>query len=473
MRALRHGFERADLTGLVIGSGFTLAIVFASVQLGAKIGAGSFLVVAAFCVVLSGWLFAPHVVVALSIPLFAAIPAAKVLVTPWVGPAKDLVTLAAAVAVLGYVIQREKRARSPQVDRLLIMLVVAFLGLYVVNLGGSLAGSHQGAAWAQGVRLIGEPLVLLTAGLTLNQPRRTLNIAVTSLIATGVVVALYGIYQQLVGPAGLLGYGYTYKDNLRTIAGHLRSFGTLDDPFAYAAFLLLALCAALFWMRRGPLKAACMSVITIGLALSYVRSALVISIALAALWLLSLKRVTLGLLLLGVSGAAALALLFAVAGANETHSVQAGPNTYITLNGRTTVWATVFARPSKIPFGLGVGAVGTAADRARYGAVVNRARAEKKTVVVDSGYFATVADVGVVGLVILIALLSRIVALGIASTRKPGRTGWLIIGWIAVLAIDAVTRASFVGFPTAFLGMLLIGVGIAASAEPPIAARRR
>jgi hypothetical protein len=120
-----------------------------------------------------------------------------------------------------------------------------------------------------------------------------------------------------------------------------------------------------------------------------------------------------------------------------------------------------------------VGAVGTAADRARYGVVVDRAQAQKKTVVVDSGYFATVADVGVVGLVILIALLIRIVALSIASTRGPSRSGWLVIGWVAVLALDAVTRASFTGFPTAFLGMLFIGVGIAASAEPSAAPRWR
>ena len=44
------------------------------------------------------------------------------------------------------------------------------------------------------------------------------------------------------------------------------------------------------------------------------------------------------------------------------------------------------------------------------------------------------------------------------------------IGWLAVLLLDAVTRASFSGFPTGFLGMLLIGLGIAASTTPSVAA---
>jgi hypothetical protein len=473
VRALRHGIERGDPVGLVIGGGFTLAVVLATAHAGTKLGAGAFLLLAGFCVVVAGWMLAPHVVVALSIPLFAVLPTAKVLVTPWLGPVKDLVTLAAAGAILISVLQRQKRPGAAYVDSVLITLVVAFVCLYVVNLGGDLSGGHHGIAWAQGVRLIGEPFILLSAGLTLTKPRKTLNVAIVSLLATGFVVAVYGIYQQRLGGHGLVNLGYSYKNQVRLIGGRLRSFGTFDDPFAYAAFLLLALSAALFWMRRGPLKATYMSVLTIGLILSYVRSAILISIALISIWLLSRGRVPQGLLLLGASTVAALAILFAVAGANETRSVQAGPNTYLTLNGRTTVWGTVFAHPSKIPFGLGVGKVGTAAERAQFGVVAGPARAQKKATAVDSGYFATVADVGIVGLVVLLMLMTRLVVLSIAATKRSDTAGWLVIGWLAVLLIDAVTRASFTGFPTAFLGMLLVGLGIAASASSSVPARRR
>jgi hypothetical protein len=159
--------------------------------------------------------------------------------------------------------------------------------------------------------------------------------------------------------------------------------------------------------------------------------------------------------------------LFASAGANETHSIRAGPNEYLTLNGRTTVWKTVFADPARIPFGLGVGKVGTAADRAKFGVVADPNRADDRTIAVDSGYFATVADVGIVGLLVFAALFTRLGALGVAATRYPGPTGWLVIGWLAVMLLDAVTRASFTGFPTAFLGMLLVGLGLAASNSRP------
>ena len=263
-----------------------------------------------------------------------------------------------------------------------------------------------------------------------------------------------------------MAFGYSYQDQVRKIGGHLRSFGTLDDPFAYAAFLLLAISAALWWMQRGPLKTVCVSFMAMGLLLSYVRSAILIAVALAAIGLIKSGRAVVGVVVLVASVAAAFAFLVAVSGANETHSVRAGPNTYVTLNGRTSVWATVFSNPAEVPFGLGVGKVGTAAQRAQFGVVKNPTKVTEGAKAVDSGYFATVADVGIVGFVVLLALLTRLVVLGLAAIRRFELTGWLVLGWLAVMLIDAVTRASFTGFPTAFLGMLFVGLGIAASSQP-------
>lgn len=471
MRAVRRGLEGGDLFVLVLGSGLTFAAVLLSTHAGVKIGAGGLLFVAAFVALVAAWVYVPHVVIALSIPLFVSLHTAKVLVTPWFGPAKDVITLAGGVAILAASFTWRREA-GPRVDPLLAMLTVGFLGLYVINLGGDLSGGHHGLAWAQGLRLVAEPLILLMVGLTLGRSKKTLDYALTSLIVTGAAVAAYGILQQYLGGARLVSMGYTYTGEVRTIGGRLRSFGTLDDPFGYAAFVLLALTGALFWMRRGPLKAVVISVMLVGLSVSYVRSALVIVVALGAIWLLSVGRATLGLLLLGASIAAALAFLFAVAGANETHSVRAGPNEYLALNGRTTVWKTVFSKPAHVPFGLGVGKVGTAADRAKFGIIADPNKAAKSTIAVDSGYFALVADVGIVGLLLFLALLTRLGALGVAATRRPGPAGWLVIGWLAVMLLDAVTRASFTGFPTAFLGMLLVGVGLAASSGRPSTAVR-
>src|SRR5262245_34300868 len=447
MRALRHGVEQSGLVALVCGGALTVAVAAATAQGGVKVGTGPLLLVALLCVLVAGWLVAPEILVALTVPLFALLPAIKVFVSEWLGPAKDFVTLAAAIALLITIAMRSERVAH--LDRLLIWLMVAFGGLYVVNVGGLIAGGSHGIAWAQGVRLTGEPLILLAVGLTARHPRRTLSVAVTSLIATGMLVALYGMYQQMLGAPRLVALGYSYHHELRLIGTHLRSFGTLDDPFAYAAFLLLAISAAIFWMRSGPLKVLCLSVMSVGLALSYVRSAILISVALVAVWLIRNRRLTLGLVLLAASLAAGIAFLVALSGASETHSVRAGPNTYVTLNGRTTVWATIFSRPTKVPFGLGVAKVGTAAQRAQSGVIVDPNAASRKGVAVDSGYFATVADVGIVGLFVLLALFARILALGVAATRWGDVAGWLVIGWMIVLLIDAVTRASFTGFPTA------------------------
>ncbi len=471
---MRHGIERADLVPLVSGGALTIAAVLATAHSGAKLGAGISLALIAFAALVAAWLLVPHVVVGLSIPLFTLLPTAKVFVSEWLGPVKDVITLAAGIAVVVALLHRHRHPSQAAVDRLLIWLVVGFAGLYVVNLGGSIAGGGHGIAWAQGVRLVGEPLILLTAGLALTNPKRTLDVALISLVGTGVAVALYGIYQQYVGDARLVGMGYSYQAQVRLIGGHLRSFGTLDDPFAYAAFLLLALSAGLWWMRRGPLKTACMSVMALGLVLSYVRSAILITVALLAIWLLRTGRVAVGFSLLAATLAAGVAFLVAVSGASQTHSVQAGPNAYITLNGRTSVWATVFSRPSKVPFGLGVGKVGTAAQRAQFGVVADPSKTTKSAIAVDSGYFATVADVGIVGLILLLMLFTRIIVLGVAATRLTGVAGWLVLGWVIVLMIDAVTRASFTGFPTAFLGMLLVGIGIGASAggTAPVSSKR-
>jgi hypothetical protein len=457
LRESRLLLPRADLLIPATGAVATLFAAYLSVRMGAQIGFGLVLLVSLFVGSVIGFLVVPHVMLALTIPLFALIPALKLFVNPKLGPLKDIVSLAAIVAATAVLALERRPGRRRSLPDNGVLLAVAFLlGLYVVNVGG---GHH--VAWAQGVRLTGEPLLLLVAGFTLLNPRRTLRFALPALVATACFEALYGLFQQAVGPWKLQSWGYSFAAQLRTSHGHLRSFGTFDDTFLYAAFLLFGLVAVVFWMRRGLLASACGTLIAGGLAVAFVRTSLLILVVVAGLWIGRKGYVTSAVLIVAAAVALSVSILVTNAGATKTTSYTSNTSS-LTLNGRTSAWKEALGAPSRWPFGQGVGKVGTAAQRAQYALSAGAAGAKAPTRAVDSGYLAAIADVGLVGLGVLLALLGRLGALAAFGTRHGRDAGWVALGLLAVLMLDAVTRASFTGFPTAFLGLPLIGVALAA-----------
>ena len=454
MRALRAAHLRPGLGIEAAGAAATVFAAYLSVHLGAKLGFGLVAGLALYLGFVLAFAAAPHVAVALTIPLFALVPAAKVLVSPQIGPVKDLISVSAiTAAALVLVLER----RRP--DRIVLALVALLLGLYVVNAGGG-----HGIAWAQGVRLTGEPLLLLVAGMTLPNARRTLGWALPSLVVTGCAVALYGLLQQAVGEWTLVGWGYQFSVQVRTIAGHLRSFGTLDDPFAYAAFLLAAIAVLLFWSRRSVLWLAALLVLLAGLVFSYERTAVLIGVGLLGLLLVRAGATNSGVLVVAASLVGGIALLLTSAGGTQTRSYQTGGAT-LTLNGRVSAWKAALGGPQEWPFGRGVGKVGTAAQRATYTLSPSAGTTDGTVRAVDSGYLATIADVGLVGLAVLLALLGRLLLLGWSAARRGIAAGWVAVAFLVLLMLDAITRSSFTGFPTAFLGLLLVGIALAAARE--------
>jgi O-antigen ligase len=352
------------------------------------------------------------------------------------------------------------RARG-LLDRWVLAIVALLLVLYVIDAGGG-----HGVAWAQGVRLTAEPLVLLIAGLTLAADERVLRWALASLIATACVVAGYGLVQQAVGPWTLAGWGYSFSDQLRSYNGHLRSFSTLDDPFAYAALLLFGLAAVFFSMRRGLLATVVAALLVGGLAASFVRTATLVVVALAGLWL-ARRKLSSAAVFATAAGVVAIAVLLLVgAGATQTRTYTSATSN-LTLNGRVTAWKVALGPPSEWPFGRGVGRVGTAAYRASF-ALSPRAQAVPQGAQsVDSGYLATVADVGLVGATVLLALFARLIVLAWRRTRLGEPAGWLALALITVMMLDALTRSSFTGFPTAFVGLFILGAALAARPTRP------
>ena len=461
MRTLRPAIAWPDLPAFGVGALLTLGAVLATAEQGAAVGLGSLIALALFFVVIAGFIAFPHVTIATVIPLFAVIPAVKVVAFPWFGPVKDIVTLAGVVAAGILVVQRAGEGHEQRGDFWAAALVAFLIGLYVLNLGG---GMQRDLAWGQGVRLVAEPLLLLLIGLVLPQARRTLRWAMFSLIATGLAVALIGILQQVVGEARLIELGYSYESAVRTINNRLRSFGTMDEPFAYAAFLLLSLWALFVWTRRNLLTAIVGTVIVTGLAFSYVRTALIVGIALVGLWLARSQRPTVAAFLMAVALVSASVILIWSSEGTESRTVRSDNSLFLTVNGRTEAWRLVLDSPKTWFIGKGVGEVGTAFERSKYSVSMDRPN-QSDAFTVDSGYFAMIADVGAVGLVALLALVARLYYLGRKAIARGSAAGWLAVGFLTILLLDAVTRASFTGFPTAFLSLLLVGVALAAAAE--------
>jgi hypothetical protein len=416
-------------------------------------------------VVVTGFVAVPWVMFALTVPLFVVLPALKVLVSPSLGPVKDAFSFS-ALAATAIVALRRKATRQPiVVDRPILVLLAAIFGLYLVNLGGLVTGkSGHGLAWAQGVRLFCEPLALLLAALTLRRPERSLRAAQSALIWSAAGCALFGLAQQALGIARLERLGYVYALQIRQVGSHLRSFGTLDDPFLYASFLLLGLSVLLVSKRLTTLNCLLIGIIGLGLAVSYVRTAAVVALCIVGL---ALGR-------RGHALAAGLIVLIAVTAAgtvfvlssqqDSTQVVTVNPTTYLTLNGRTKTWRTEIGSAGNWPFGLGVAVIGTAATRAKENLQGKLEIGSGPPItVVDSGYLSLIADIGLLGLGVYLALLGRIVAVGWQATRRGIDSGWLAITAVVVIGVDALSRESFTGYPIAYLAMLLAGLACAAA----------
>jgi hypothetical protein len=461
---------------LLIAALTTVAASLLAVRVGASTTLGALAVAGLFIAMVLTFLGAPHLAVSGMVVLFALIPSLKVFLTPAIGGVKDLDAVAAMVATVIVAILRRRA-----VDRWVGSFAIILLALYVINPEGG-----HGVAWAQGLRLVGEPLLLLLVGLILPQPRRTLRWVVWTIVGTACAIALFGVLQQGLGAPRLVSFGYQYNVQVRFASGTLRSFGTFDDPFAYAAFLLLALVALLFGTRRTGWTSLAGAILLAGLAVSLVRTSALVCVALLGLVLLRRGHGTTGVTLAAATALTGLALLVTHASGSESRTIPVGFSASgtptvssrpgaadVILNGRISAWkAAVGDQAMQWVFGRGVGTVGTAAARARYALAPPTASAAKTTTAVDSGYLATVADVGIVGLGVLLMLFGRLWLLGLRAARRGSDAGWLAVGALMALMLDALTRASFTGFPTAFLAFLFVGIALnAAFEEAPEAMR--
>jgi O-antigen ligase len=457
-----------DVLTAATGAFLTLASILAVSRYGAPKGLGLTIGGCVFVVVVSCFVLVPHVSVAGTIFYFAMLPTLKVFGSELLGGTKDVISFAAASAALVLVVQRRAGRAPVRIDRAVLVLLAFVAMMYLLDIGGNISGqSRYGLAWFHGVRLFAEPISLLLVGLSLRDPRRTLRWGASALAVTAVVVAAYGIFQQALGVDRLMALGYTYGQEVRQIGPRLRSFGTLEEPFSYAGFLLLAVAVVALRERLRPRSAAILAFVSLGLLFSYVRTAAVIVVALVGLFLAQRGNVRSALVLTAAAAIAAAAFIVGGSHVQSQRAVQVSPNKYLTLNGRTNVWSQALGHSrSTWLLGRGVGAVGTASQRANEsltGATTQTPTAKRGTIV-DSAYLAIATDIGFLGLAIFLALLGRLLLLSWRFAEAGAAEGWVALGLLVVMLFDALTRESLTGFPTAYVGMLLVGLALASAA---------
>jgi O-antigen ligase len=465
----RVAVPSADLLALGVGALATFSAVEFMGRYGTGFGLGLTIGGCLLVAIIGAFAFAPHVAVAVAIPYFVLLPTLKVFVSELLGATKDLISIAAVVAALILYVRRRAARRGSRVDRVVVILMAFLFGLYLFNIGGNLSGeSGYGAAWFHGVRLFAEPLALFLVGASLREPARTFRWARTSLAVTAVLVALVGIVQQFLGVDRLVLLGYTYGKEVRQLGPHLRSFGTLEEPFMYAGMLLLGVAVISLRGRTGPIALAALAVVGLGLMFSYVRTAAVISVALIGLLIARRGHLRTAILLTASAVVAGAVFFAAESDVQSQRTVRVNSNQYLTLNGRTTVWSAALGhKRSAWVFGRGVGAVGTASQRATESLTGTSSPTKPKTgTIVDSGYIAALADVGFVGLAFLLALFGRLIFLAGNAARRGESSGWIALGLVTVMILDALTRESLTGFPTAYVAMLVVGIASATWAEP-------
>jgi hypothetical protein len=438
----------------------------ASVHRDGVVVLGVVLGLALFVTLVSAFMRIPHLAVAATIPYFALLPMFERFVSGRLGGTKDVVTLAAGAAAGIILVKRRFSHEKLALDLGVVVTVALLLLLYAANIGGAVTGaSRYGWQWFHGVRLIAEPLALLLAGMTLPQPRRTLRWAIASLAATGGVVAAYGVVQQALGVDRLVRLGYVYGQEVREIGPHLRSFGTLEDPFAYASFLLLCVVVLLFGCRIRWGTFALIALVSCGVVVSFVRTAAVTALFLLGLALI--RRVH-GRVRIVLAVSAALAAVVAVT-AVTVPTKSLGVGRYVPPQSRADLWKRALGHSAMgWTLGRGVGSAGTASQRASQSLFRSAVAPPAHGVVVDSSYVVTVSDVGVVGLVVLVALLTRLLVLARRRAASGDSCGWMALGILVVVIFDALTRESLTGFPTAYLEMLTLGLTLATvSSSPP------
>ena len=346
-------------------------------------------------------------------------------------------------AVLGAVGEPRRRSRLPE-----------FVGPLMLYAGIGVASAvFVGGAQA----LVGLKIGYLFAGVLVVLWLRPFDARdrdrlITIMMIVAFVTALGGLAQQLLGPERVNALGYEYNKTIRFTGGFMRSFSTFDLPFAFGFFLAMVLLVGVPVAMSEPKRTrsvmffASTPVIALALGFTFVRGAWLV----LAVGLLYLAIHRYRWLLLGVPIAAlSLAIL---PGQLASPAFQAE-----SLNQRQLGWLDNIGQVTAEPLGSGIGATGSAAEKAR-----EVTRLGNDVFQPDNQYFKIVYELGVVGLwFFAMVLLSSLLYVRGVERRLSGTDRALADGVVANLL--GVLAACWVAtyfeiFPMDFFFWMLLGV---------------
>jgi putative inorganic carbon (HCO3(-)) transporter len=259
---------------------------------------------------------------------------------------------------------------------------------------------------------------------------------VTILMVNGVITALWGIAQQVVGSTRLYELGYAYNTVIRNSHGHLRSFSTFEQPFSFAFFLMVVVLVATPVVLSDPRRLRnrvflfCVPLLGLGMILALVRGAW---LGLAIGWLyLGLRRHRILLLALPVGAAAVVALLL-LPGTFGSSALSSS-----SLHQRFDSWHRNLDHVLRHPQGTGIGSSGAAAAKTAY-----LTGARHHTFQPDNYYFKEIYELGIPGLLLFVWLLfAAFWNADRKSVRIRGPDGALALGVAA--SVVGVAAASLV-----------------------------
>jgi hypothetical protein len=352
------------------------------------------------------------------------------------------------LATFGATFIAPAEARAPRGRRLPRWVPAVALFVLVGLVSGAVVGGQQALT---GLRIDFFYLLLALAIWRCPFSATERDRLVTILMATGVITAVIGLAQQVVGASQLNSLGYQYNSTIRFAGSYLRSFSTFNQPFPFAFFLvvvlLIGLSVALADVRRtrNRLFLLGLPLLVVGLASTLVRGAW-IGLA-AGLVYLGWRRYRVLFLVVPV---ALLALLY-LPGSITTAAVSGA-----SLAERGSGWQANLQQVVAHPLGAGIAATGSSAAK------VAALQGGASTYQPDNYYFKTVYELGIIGLwVLVVALVTILASTDRKALRLPGEDGALVLG-IAANVVAAIT-ASLVAtyfeiFPMDVLFWLLLAV---------------